>query len=76
MKPSGGECPHPRERQDSPRAGAPSFVDHPLKGKDDIRAQHGNGIYGHANTTANAWGSAFSMPNRQGKARVLAIKFG
>ena len=36
---------------------------------------YGNGIYGHANTTGNAWGSAFSMPNRQGKARVLAIKF-
>ena len=36
---------------------------------------YGNGIYGHANTTGSAWGSAFSMPNRQGKARVLAIKF-
>jgi hypothetical protein len=36
---------------------------------------YGNGVYGHANTTANTWGSAFSMPNRQGKARVLAIKF-
>jgi hypothetical protein len=36
---------------------------------------YGNSIYGHANTTGNAWGSAFSMPNRQGKARVLAIKF-
>jgi len=36
---------------------------------------YGNSIYGHANTTANVWGSAFSMPNRQGKARVLAIKF-
>ena len=36
---------------------------------------YGNGIYGHANTTASAWGSSFTMPNRQGKARVLAIKF-
>jgi hypothetical protein len=36
---------------------------------------YGNGIYGHANTTTNTWGSAFSMPNRQGKARALAIKF-
>jgi hypothetical protein len=36
---------------------------------------NGNGIYGNANTTANAWGSAFTAPNRQGKARVLAIKF-
>ena len=36
---------------------------------------YSNGIYGHANTTANTWGSALSMPNRQGKARVLAIKF-
>jgi len=36
---------------------------------------YGNSIYGHANTTTNTWGSAFSMPNRQGKARVLAIKF-
>ena len=35
----------------------------------------GNGIYGHANTTANARGSSFTMPNRRGKARVLAIKF-
>jgi hypothetical protein len=35
----------------------------------------GNGIYGHANTTENAWGSSFTMPNRRGKARVLAIKF-
>jgi len=36
---------------------------------------YGNGIYGNANTTANAWGSAFTTPNRRGKARVLAIKF-
>ena len=36
---------------------------------------YGNGVYGHANATGNAWGSAFSMPNRQGKARVLAIKY-
>jgi hypothetical protein len=36
---------------------------------------YGNSIYGHANTTTNAWGSSFSLPNRQGKARVLAIKF-
>src|SRR5689334_4245724 len=36
---------------------------------------YGNGIYGHANTTTNAWGSSFTMPNRRGKARVLAIKF-
>jgi hypothetical protein len=35
----------------------------------------GNAVFGHANTTANAWGSTFTMPNRQGKARVLAIKF-
>ena len=36
---------------------------------------YGNSIYGHANTTGNAWGSSFTMPKRQGKARVLAIKF-
>ena len=36
---------------------------------------YGNSIYGHANTTGNAWGSSFTMPNRQVKARVLAIKF-
>lgn len=38
-------------------------------------AAYGNGIYGHANTTTNAWGSSFTMPNRTGKARVRAIKF-
>ena len=38
-------------------------------------AAYGNGIYGHANTTTNAWGSSFTIPNRSGKARVLAIKF-
>jgi hypothetical protein len=36
---------------------------------------YGNGIYGHANTTTNAWGSSSTLPNRRGKARVLAIKF-
>jgi hypothetical protein len=36
---------------------------------------YGNGIYGHASTTGSAWGSSFTMPNRRGKARVLAIKF-
>jgi len=36
---------------------------------------YGNGMYGHANTTSSAWGSSFTVPNRQGKARVLAIKF-
>ena len=36
---------------------------------------YGNSIYGHANTNTNAWGSSFTMPNRTGKARVLAIKF-
>jgi hypothetical protein len=36
---------------------------------------YGNSVYGHANTTGNAWGSSFTMPIRQGKARVLAIKF-
>jgi hypothetical protein len=36
----------------------------------------GNGVVtGHANTTTNAFGSSFTMPNRRGKARVLAIKF-
>jgi hypothetical protein len=29
---------------------------------------YGNSIYGHANTTGNAWGSSFTMPNRQGRA--------
>jgi hypothetical protein len=36
---------------------------------------YGNSIYGNANTNASAWGSAFTTPNRRGKARVLAIKF-
>jgi hypothetical protein len=36
---------------------------------------YGNGVYGNANTTASAWGSAFTAPNRRGKVRVLAIKF-
>ena len=36
---------------------------------------YGNSVYGTANTTASAWGSAFTTPNRRGKARVLAIKF-
>jgi hypothetical protein len=38
-------------------------------------AAYGNAVFGHANTTANAWGSSFTMPNRRGQARVLAIKF-
>jgi hypothetical protein len=36
---------------------------------------YGNCIYGQANTTGNAWASSFTMPNRRGKARVLAFKF-
>ena len=35
----------------------------------------GNGFFGNANTTANAYGSSFTMPVRRGKARVIAIKF-
>jgi hypothetical protein len=36
----------------------------------------GNGVVtGHANTTGNIFGSSFTVPNRRGKARVLAIKF-
>jgi hypothetical protein len=35
----------------------------------------GNGVVtGHANTTGSAFGFSFTMPNRRGKARVLAIK--
>jgi len=36
---------------------------------------YGNSVYGHANTNTNAWGSSLTLPNRRGKARVLAIKF-
>jgi hypothetical protein len=36
---------------------------------------YGNGVFGNANTTARAWGSAFTTPNRRGNTRVLAIKF-
>jgi len=36
---------------------------------------YGNGFSGNANTTANAFGSSFTTPNRRGQARVIAIKF-
>jgi hypothetical protein len=36
---------------------------------------NGNGFFGNANTTANAYGFSFTMPVRRGKARVIAIKF-
>jgi len=45
------------------------------RGYSTMAFAQGQSTYGHANTTGNAWGSAFSMPNRQGKARVLAIKY-
>jgi hypothetical protein len=36
----------------------------------------GNGVYtGHATTTGNFFGGSFTAPNREGKARVVAIKF-
>ena len=35
----------------------------------------GNGMVTGNDTTGNAFGSSFTMPNRRGKARMLAIKF-